>query len=246
MAQYTILSTKQLLPHLKQDMAQRGVEVIEQDFIAIQPILTAEKNKEVMSWVNHPGKLGVVFTSRHALNSIEQHIQKAAEAIWSLPAEWKVFCLNGATKNALLTRLWEHQVAATASSAAELADKIIEDGSFKEVVFFCGNRRRDELPDLLTANGITVKEVVVYETIDTPKIATGHLDVVLFFSPSGAKSFFMANQLEKETACIAIGETTAQALRQYTGNRVIVSEGASQDMMLISALFYLQNKDLYA
>jgi uroporphyrinogen-III synthase len=245
MAQYTILSTKQLRPDLKEEMAQRSVEVIEQDFIAIQPILTKEKTEEVMQWVDNPSPLCAVFTSRHALASIEKHISLASRAAWRLPTQWKICCLDGATRDAVMDRLWQHQIAVTASTATELANGIVANGSFKEVVFFCSNRRRDELPNLLKENGITVREVVVYETVETPQIATGNLDAVLFFSPSAAKSFFSVNTLKKETACFAIGNTTAQALHQYTPNRVIVSEGTSQDLMVVSVLFYLQNIDLY-
>ena len=42
----------------------------------------------------------------------------------------------------------------------------------------------------------------------------GIFDAILFFSPSGVESFFMNNEIDKETMLFSIGKTTAKALQQ--------------------------------
>ncbi|NJE06735.1 hypothetical protein E3E36_11450 [Thermococcus sp. M36] len=60
----------------------------------------------------------------------------------------------------------ESNIQSRGKNALDLANSIIEQ-SIQLVVFFCGNIRRDELPETLAAKGVEVKEVVVYETIET-------------------------------------------------------------------------------
>ena len=57
------------------------------------------------------------------------------------------------------------------NTAIELA-KLIERNNEKRVVFFCGNKRRDDLPNYLNSIEIEVKEVVVYDTEIIDKIYT--------------------------------------------------------------------------
>ena len=243
MAQYTILSTKKISPALKTALEEKSIELLEQEFIAIKELYNKEKHEEVFPWITKEGETAVVFTSRHAVACITKHLH--ADDTFYVPDQWQIFCLSGATQEEVLKRHDEKQIAGTATNAAGLANCIINNGSFKEVVFFCGNKRRDELPDLLAENGITVHEVVVYETIETPQVATGDPDAVLFFSPSASESFFSVNKLNPDTPCFAIGDTTAQAIARFTSNRIITSELPSQEMMLASVVFYLQNIDQY-
>lgn len=243
MAQYTILSTKKIDPALKGAMEQKGVQVLEKEFIAIKPILTMAKYQEIWPWINTTSEIAIIFTSQHAVAAVDKYLH-GGDGLY-VPGHWNTFCLNGATKEAAVQMLSEEQVIDTAPNATELAAKIIAHGQYKQVVFFCGNQRRDELPRLLKEAGIEVIEIVVYETVATPVLATDNFDAVLFFSPSAVKSFFSANTLKKDIACFAIGDTTAAAIGDYTDNRVIISEQPDQEIMLASVLFYLQNIHLY-
>ena len=42
---------------------------------------------------------------------------------------------------------------------------------------------------------LSVDEVIVYKTIETPKVLTKQYDGILFFSPSAVKSFFSKNSI---------------------------------------------------
>jgi uroporphyrinogen-III synthase len=120
-----------------------------------------------------------------------------------------------------------------------LASKIIHDG-VTEIIFFCSNKRRDELPDILSEAGVRVYEIVVYETIETPFI-TEAVDGILFFSPSAVQSFFSMNQPGAGTVCFAIGETTAAAISERTSHQVITSEDPSQESMMARVESYFRN-----
>jgi uroporphyrinogen-III synthase len=138
----------------------------------------------------------------------------------------------------------KNKIVDTAENASGLAKKIIENG-VQELVFFCGDRRRDELPTILSGSGIVVEEIIVYRTIETPVTQTGNLDGVMFFSPSGVQSFFSVNQLNKNTVCFAIGETTASIIRDYTDNKIITSEFPRQQSLTATVAFYFQHRKCY-
>ena len=97
------------------------------------------------------------------------------------------------------------------------------------------------MPNILKEAGIKVHEVVVYETIETPIVATVDFDAILFFSPSAVQSFFSVNQIKKTTVCFAIGRTTASSIADFTDNKIVVSESPGQEMILASVNFYFQN-----
>jgi uroporphyrinogen-III synthase len=159
--------------------------------------------------------------------------------------DWKIFCLSGKTREAVLNALvLEKNIVATAENASALAQKIIEH-DVKEILFFCGNKRREELPAILKKNGITVHEIIVYETIEIPSIITADIDGIQFFSPSAVHSFFSVNSLTRNTVCFAIGNTTADAIKDFTDNRIIISESPTQEMMMACVQFYFQNINCY-
>ena len=95
-----------------------------------------------------------------------------------------------------------------------LADSIIKT-SIKNIVFFSGDQRRDELPEKLKKNHIEVEEIVVYKTIETPEPISKSYNAILFFSPSAVQSFFSKNTINDSTQIFAIGSTTARAAEPY-------------------------------
>jgi uroporphyrinogen-III synthase len=236
MAKYKVLSTKKLEPSLIEHAKQNHIEIIDQEFISVKPVLTFENINRFLLLLKKPY---AVFTSANAVTSFTCYLHPGDPAYKPL---WKIFCLGGKTKEAVLKiRSLKKNIVAEANNATDLAHKIIE-REVKEIVFCCGDRRRDELPDILKKAGITIHELVVYETVETPStIATDDIDAILFFSPSAVKSFFSVNQLKKTTVCFAIGQTTASSIADCSDNKIIISESPSQEMMLASVHFYFQN-----
>lgn len=233
MARYKVLCTRKIDPSLREQASQQNIDVVEQEFIATYPIRTPEIEKEVWHWIRKEDPSYVVFTSANAVAAVKHYLQQVVP-------NWRIFCIAEKTRQVLIQKFDSPAILDTAPYGSELAQKIIQHG-VKEVVFFCGNRRRDELPTLLREQGIRVHEIVVYETKEVPAVATTDIDGVLFFSPSAVSSFFSANQLKEATVCFAIGRTTAEALAAHTGNQIITSETPSQESIMAAVLRYFQH-----
>lgn len=244
-ATHKVLSTKKLEPLLVQKAKESGIEIVEREFISIKPLWTKEKVEEVFSFANphQQRKEHVVFTSANAVKSVERFVNRGNT---DHSCGWKVFCLSAKTKDELLTPCGGliGNVVGTAENAVALAEVIIQN-NVKEIVFFCGDKRRDELPTTLREAGVVVHEVVLYETVETPQATTDDVEAVLFFSPSAVQSFFSVNQLNRNTVCFAIGQTTADSLAGFTDNRIIVSPLPSQEVILSSVQLYFESPDCY-
>jgi uroporphyrinogen-III synthase len=220
--QVSILSTKELPLSLLAAAAEQGMDITVAQFIHIQPVAAT---------YSVPENSVVVFTSANAVNNVRL-----------IHPTWQIFCMGGATLEALLARRPDAQVTATASNATALAEQIIAQGKISDVVFFCGNIRRNELPDLLHQHHINVQEIVVYETIEAPAVTTNIYDGIFFFSPSGVRSYFTVNTLPANTVCFAIGNTTAAKLKEYTTNKIITNPDVpSATQMLQTAISYFNN-----
>ncbi|MEI6949181.1 uroporphyrinogen-III synthase [Paraflavisolibacter sp. H34] len=231
---YQVLSTKKLSPLLVARAREKGIHIIEQEFISVRPLPLEAHKAEILSRLRP--YTAIVFTSAHACEALTSFLNKAAVPG---PLNGNVYCLSGKTRESLPSQLTAF-VTDIADNAASLAQKIVARGE-KEVLFFCGNQRRDELPHILKSAGIAVHEVVAYETTEVPSVALPDPDGVLFFSPSAVRSFFSANRLPAAAVCFAIGPTTAAAIGELTPNKVLTSEAPSQEMMLACVEFYFQN-----
>jgi uroporphyrinogen-III synthase len=231
-----ILSTKELHPSLVASVVKNGIFVDETPFISIHPILTEQKKKEIYKWISS-AKNFFVFTSANAVDTIRRlHIPAFAHLAGRI-----IFTISGKTSKEA-AKLFPDDRIVIADNAAALADMILMYKT-KEIVFFCGDRRRDELPDLLAGHHIHVHEVIVYETREVPVQIETNYDAVLFFSPSGVNSFFSVNELQRGTKCFAIGNTTADMIRDYTDNEIIVADKPTPDSILEAVKKYF-NKSI--
>lgn len=238
MSRFKVLSTKKLDPALLKSLKD-GIEITEQEFIAIKPIEENATEERVAGFAKQ-AKLTVAFTSRHAVEAVEKYLQKDA-----LYIDWNIFCLSGATKQAIeAIPVLKNNVSGEAGNASALAEAIIRK-NIKDIVFFCGNKRRDDLPVMLAQADIRVQEVKVYETLETPVITSGDFDGILFFSPSGVQSFFSVNQLSARTVCFAIGSTTAETIAGFTKNEIIISDSPVQEAIISSVQHYFKNIKSY-
>ena len=233
---HKVLSTKKLDASLVEQARQNNIEIIEQDFITIHPILSKEKWDEIFEVIENK-KEYVVFTSSNAVNSLKKYLK---DYINPFATNWKIFCLAGKTKIALEENIELFgKIVETAENASVLAEKITQ-YKIEEIVFFCGNKRRDELPSILKEAGVKIHEVLVYETSKTPVATTADIDAVIFFSPSAVQSFFSVNQLKEETVCFAIGKTTADKIQNHCENKTVASNFPSQNDLIKKLLNYFQ------
>ena len=184
-------------------------------FIDTTPILTTGIRDEIGKITKQPAS--VVFTSMNAVSSVAAYIN-------GQKPDWEIFCIGNTTRQLAAKHFGEQAIRTVGNNATDLAEKMITDKTVKQVVFFCGDQRRQELPGKLRQNGITVQEVIVYHTINTPHKIDKAYDGILFFSPSAVQSFFYANAVLPTTILFAIGQTTADAIKTFTDNTIIESE----------------------
>ena len=151
-----------------------------------------------------------------------------------LPAKpfWEIFCIGYQTKKIAADTFDEKNIIGTADNGAELAEEIIKHSSVKRMVFFCGNQRRDVLPEKLKKNGIELEELVVYKTIEKPQIISKSYDGILFFSPSGVRSFFSVNKVNDAVQIFAIGTTTAKEIKIFTKHPIIISKHPDKEELI--------------
>jgi uroporphyrinogen-III synthase len=171
----------------------------------------------------------LIFTSQNAVQSILQH-PKCNEL-----KSKNVFSVGMKTRD-LLTQNGFNVIAYTgyASDLAEIISLIYSKESY---TFFCGNLRRDILPNTLKENGITFNEIEVYETNITSKKITNKLDGILFFSPSAVESYLKLNTI-KDEMCFCIGETTAESLENKKIKNIIIADKPSVENVISDVLEY--------
>jgi uroporphyrinogen-III synthase len=230
-AQIRILSTRPLDGPLLELAAEKNIVIDTLSFIDTASIRDEYLDQQVRNLGAR--QLTAVFTSMNAVTAVTGKLRDPRYV------SWKVFCIGAATKELVQEHFGAASIAGTAPSAAELAAEIIQHAP-AEVFFFCGDARRDELPDKLSAAGIGVNELIVYRTTQTPYIVKTPYDGIAFFSPSAVHSFFSINATDEDAIFFAIGQTTAGAIRTYTDNPIVLSKTPEKEMLVRQIIDYFQ------
>ena len=188
--------------------------------VALTKIQTIDFPKEI------PKADAWIFTSQNAVKNILRQAQYDNDGFSGI-----IYASGKMTAKALQEKGFDTKFGAD-ETALSLAEKIVEDG-ITSALFFCGNMRRNELPDYLAKKGVQIKEAVVYHTLLEPKkIQTQKGDTLFFMSPSAVESFAMLNEFSTEIDYYSIGETTANALRKKGIQKSYIAAEASLEAML--------------
>jgi uroporphyrinogen-III synthase len=179
-------------------------------------------------------KTVVIFTSSNAVRAVAAFMKEQ-------PAGWTIFCIGNTTFSLAKKHFGEENIKDTASTASKLAEKIIPVITAAEVIFFCGNLRRSELPEALLKKGIAVKEIIVYKTSLDPVSINKKYDAVLFFSPSAAESFFSRNSVPRNTALFVMGETTAESIKKFSTNKIITGDEPDKNKLISQAIRFVRD-----
>ncbi|MEO6720618.1 MAG: uroporphyrinogen-III synthase [Ferruginibacter sp.] len=224
-----ILCTRPLSASLINEVRDQGIDIDESEFIRTEPIQSIEVQQEIEQafLLNVP----VVFTSMNAVEAVAYYQEENQP-------EWDIYSI-GHTTNKLVSKYFgEERIAGTADDAESLAELIVEEGTADEVIFFCGDQRRDELPKILRNHDIEVNEITVYQTISLPHKIDKIYHGILFFSPSAVESFFKKNKLPETTILFAIGNTTANEIRKHTKNKIITGDEPGKENLVRKMLDY--------
>ena len=203
-SQIKILATKKLsVEQLR--MFNKEINVTDTDFIDIR------YNRLSPNLVKEP--IGhVIITSKNALEGLLFNFT---------PDELRfknIYCVGRKTKALVESKIGK--VSHYEKYGEDMANYLTKNLKEKEVTFFCSDIRREEIPSILTKNGFGVNEVEVYRTVLKPKPFEEEFDAILFFSPSGVKSFVEMNTFGSSVA-YCIGKTTAKEAKKYTKDVVI-------------------------
>jgi len=226
----SILCTRPVKQTLVAEAAELGIHLEVVPFIDTEPIQDIDVQQEVEQIALQYAT--VVFTSMNAVESVITMLDQQVP-------EWNIYCMGNTTANIIREYFGEQAIAGTGNSAADLADAIIETDETDEVVFFCGDQRRDELPGKLGEAGIDVNEIVVYKTIPLHKKVEKTYKAILFFSPSAVDSYFKLNKPAEGAVLFAIGQTTAAVIKQYSNNKTITANAPGKDELVRKAIHYL-------
>jgi len=218
-----ILSTKKLNQEAIDKASLNDIEIDELPFITTEPIKDDELKSKLRGFLQQ--RITAVFTSKNGALAFAQIVNT------ELP--WKIFCIGQATKKAAAKIFGAERIIGVADNAEDLSNVILQDEEIKKVYFFCGNQRRDELPDKLSAAGIEIEEIIVYTTTETPqKMSRKQYDGILFFSPSAVKSYFSLNKLSEEMLVFAVGKTTADSILKQGEREIITAEIPGQENLI--------------
>ncbi len=226
-----LLSTRPLPKAVVEEGAAKGVIIETLSFIDTKPIQDEALFQRIKTLATE--KHTVVFTSMNAVDAVAAQID--------VVPDWKIYSIGNTTRK-LIEEAWgSDKIVATADYGKHLGERLVDDG-VRDVVFFCGNIRRDELPNKIRSEGGTIEEMVVYQTEETPSVLTKEYDGILFFSPSAVNAFFTTNKAAKKTVLFAIGKTTEEAIRQQKGHNIVVAHKVDKADMAREAIDYLAAK----
>lgn len=164
------------------------------------------------------GADAVACTSRAALDAADELGLRGALAAASLMVVGK------ATADHARRYGLEPTLVAGRPTAAGLAESLVHrwrDAGPRTVVWLCGDRALPDLADGLRAVGHRVVQHEIYGSEDVALPDTPPaVDVTVFHAPSAAERIFTAYPALLQCPAVALGETTAAALRRH-GVRVV-------------------------
>ena len=215
----SILSTKKLQSNQRNFLLNAGFSLIEADFIKISRLPFQLKNTPTL----------LLFTSQNAVESVLKN--EKAEILKTIPA----ICVGIKTKQLLEKNGF--RVLAMEEYAQRLAPIIQKDFSKEHIAFFAGNLRRNVLPDAMNQANITFDEYLVYQNEESSVKIEHHTNGLLFYSPSGVKSYLKQNTIDDQM-CFCIGTTTADALKNITKNVVIANQQTIEELIKLICLTF--------
>lgn len=228
----SILCTRPVNQALVQEAHSLGIRLDILSFIETEPIRTIEVIKETEQSGLRSSL--VVFTSMNAVDAVTSILNG------NIP-NWQIYCIGYKTRELVSAYFGENAIIGMAENAQGLAERIVDDEPADEILFFCGDRRRQELPDILSENGIPVIEIEVYRTRELSHVLVKQYDGILFFSPSSVDSFFRLNNVAKDVVLFAIGTTTEQSIGKYCNNTIVISKHPGKEALVKQAIDYFSN-----
>jgi uroporphyrinogen-III synthase len=209
-----LLSTKFITLEFKKSLLNNKYSISEFSFIKIKPLKLEEK--KVFS--------NIIFTSKNAAKIAFNNSKIESNLIGK-----NFYCVGDKTENIILEK--NQKLIKKTKSSSILANFLIKNYKNDSFSYFCGKKRLLELEKKLQSNKIFIDINIIYDTISKSKELNTNFDGVLFFSPSGVKSFFQKNKWLTKAHGFCIGETTANELKKFTTRYSIASKPDEKHML---------------
>ncbi len=179
----------------------------------------------------HPERYGgLLITSPRAVRILQRSLENLALDVAEKWLKRPVYTVGPRTADDL-RRIGFEPVGEETGIGRELAP-FIRDHYLADLplLFLSGNRRRPELPAALDGYGIAFDEVTIYRTIlrDFTR-PEADPEWIVFFSPSGVDSFLRQETIPTGANLMAIGPTTAAALRDVGLDVTSVAEAPTPE-----------------
>lgn len=191
-----------------------------QDFIRIEQLKTKPFDLKNYS---------LIFSSVNAVKSFFKNKFEPHENFLNPKNFNKIYAVGFKTK--LELRKKGYGTFKVTKHASDLVDFIIDYSQKEKFLHFCGNLALDILDEKLPLQNVSYKKVIIYKTnLLYPKISQNY-DAVVFFSPSGVRSFAEFNSLDN-LKLFSIGQTTEKELKKFTKNRIFTSKESNLEDLL--------------
>ena len=201
----------------------------------IQPVFLEVLNFKIKTLKHFPlNSKSIIFTSVNGVNAFFQNQFLPKENFTISPFN-KIYCVGKKTK--LRLKQFGFGVFKTVKNAKELCEFILEKSNKEDFLHFCGNLTLDILDKNLPLQNIKYQKIECYETVLLYPKTEHKFDAIVFFSPSGVRSFAKHNSLEDSTL-FSIGESTSAEIKKLTQQKIITSK----EQNLKSLLVLINNK----
>ncbi len=217
-----ILSTKKLSLAQKELLLNSGLSFVEYDAIEIIPL-----EFEVPDNIDN-----AIFTSG---NAVDIFFGRKADSV----DIGKVYCVGSKTAQKLAD--FGQNVVKIFDYGSELGDFIKKTHKNEDFYFFCGNLRRDDIPEKVNLSKNRLFEIKTYKTELKTRKFDQNFDGILFFSPSGVSSFTAENSIGNSVA-ICIGDSTASEVKNYTSN-IFIANQTTAESVIAKAVKILREND---
>ena len=237
---------------LVRELQARGAKPVLQPMIALHPpadfapLDNALRDMRSFDWL--------LLTSANAVRALLERAQSVGVDVTNSIAGVRIAAVGPVTAEAARRAGLSVSKVASNHQGVALAQEFAAELAHKRILLPRSNLASQELPDALRRIGGNVTEIIAYRTFAVEPEAegphqflSGHLDAILFFSPSAVRNFLnwdegkgsrvlrSLSDQSRKTAIVAVGPVTAAALRE-AGLRNILQAQNTTVPAVIAAL----------
>jgi len=203
-------------------------------FIHIEGVTAREFRRQKINILDYSA---VIFTSRSAID----HFFRLCEDLRvNLPQLTKYFCMTEAIALYLQKYiLYRKRKVFYASGTTTSIKELIKKYKSESYLFPCSDIHKKVIPDYIDECGCECAEAVIYKTVnsDLAGVSAADYDMIVFFSPSGIKSFRKSfpSFEQGDIRIAAFGPTTTKSV-EFEGLRLDIKAPEPESPSMAQAI----------